>query len=94
MGPGSPLPPAGGRYDGGPIGVGWGVSTSLSVEPSGKLLTVGGDERPSSNSLIFDSMAFILLFMSVKLVQFKHSSRHSSPTNPGQHLHSRAVTCL
>lgn len=70
------------------------MSTSLSVEAPGKVLTVGSAERTSSNSLIFDSMAFILLFMSVKLVQFKHSSRHSSPTKPGQHLHSSAETCL
>lgn len=44
----------GGRYDGGPIGVGLGASTSLSVEPSDKLLTVGRDGRPSSNSLIWN----------------------------------------
>lgn len=44
----------GGRCDGGPTGVGCGVSTSLSVEPSGKLLTVGWDKRPSSNSLIWN----------------------------------------
>lgn len=43
----------GGRYGGSPIGVGWGASTSLYVEPSGKLLTVGKDERPSSNILIW-----------------------------------------
>lgn len=93
MGPGGPLTP-GGRYDGGPIGVGWGVSTSFSVEPSCKPPTICRDKRPFSNSLIFDSTASILLLMSLKLVQFKHSSRHSSPTNPGQHLHSSAVTCL
>ncbi len=34
--------------------MGLGVSTSLSVEPSGKLLTVGRDERPSSSSLIWN----------------------------------------
>lgn len=93
MGPGGPLPP-GGRCDEGPMGVGLGASTSLSVDPSGEVVTVDDRECPFSNSFIFDSMALILLFMSVKLVQFKHSSLHSSPTNPGQHLHSSAVTCL
>lgn len=44
----------GGRCAGGPIGVGCAVSTSLSVEPSGKLLTVGRNVRPSSNSLIWN----------------------------------------
>lgn len=44
----------GGRCAGGPIGVGCAVSTSLSVEPSGKLLTAGRNVRPSSNSLIWN----------------------------------------
>lgn len=89
--------------------VGRDVSTSLSVEPPGKLLAVGRAEHPSSKSVIwkerqmfdtsvkhplqtltafccqegwvwrifftFFSIAFILLFMSLKLVQFMHSVR-------------------
>lgn len=38
---------------GGPTGVGFGVSTSLLVEPTGKEPTVGADKRPSSSSLIW-----------------------------------------
>lgn len=43
----------GARWNGGPTGVGFGVSTSLFVEPTGKEPTVGADKRPSSNSLIW-----------------------------------------
>lgn len=44
----------GGRCNGGPTGVGFGASTSLSVEPSGKEQAVGTNKRPSSNSLIWN----------------------------------------
>ncbi|TNN80395.1 hypothetical protein EYF80_009419 [Liparis tanakae] len=45
----------GGRYDGRPRGVGWGATTSLAVEPSGKLLAAGRNERPAPNSLIWNT---------------------------------------
>lgn len=44
----------GGRCNAGPTGVGFAVSTSLSVETRGKEPIVGAAKRPSSNSLIWE----------------------------------------
>jgi len=75
----------GGRYDGGPRGVGWGATTSLAVEPSGKLLAAGRNERPAPNNLIWNNGGGFQLHLhsGVHKVIYVHMFKISSNNSEG-----------